>query len=316
MHEQQLTNQVQELLQWQQTANEQRKEWETTVKRLEGEREKHTARLTQSEKSIQELQGQLAEAGQWREKALEQAEKLNGMVSKLEKNQKMLKDLVSKGDKSEIKMKEKADSLEAHIQSLDNDKLRLAQEISIKETLIEELQQRLVDEMAKLGIRLQESKASVSHLNKDLLAKESQIQKMTKGQAALEARTQELQRVQGHDHHQLEKEHQALLQERALAAEEKRKDEEIISTLRRASQKMEKEFSVMETKLKKEMSTTQELTDKLKTLRKSMMKDSQAELKELDELEDVSVKECGYGIGSVNVMLTLTCAHDFCFVNT
>ncbi|KAF9326864.1 hypothetical protein BG006_009751, partial [Podila minutissima] len=286
VHEQQLTNQVQELLQWQQTANEQRKEWETTVKRLEGEREKHMARLTQSEKSIQELQGQLAEAGQWRQKALEQAEKLNGMVSKLEKNQKMLKDLVSKGDKSEIKMKEKADSLEAHIQSLDNDKLRLAKEISIKETLIEELQEKLEDEMAKLGTRLQESKASVSHLNKDVLAKESQIQKMTKGQAVLEARTQELQRVQGHDHHQLEKEHQALLQERALAAEEKRKDEEIISTLRRASQKMEQEFSAMETKLKKEMSTTQELTDKLKTLRKSMMNDSQTELKELDELED------------------------------
>ncbi|KAG0088538.1 hypothetical protein BGZ92_006040 [Podila epicladia] len=281
-----LTNQVQELLQWQQTANAQRKEWEATVKRLEGEKEKHTARLAQSEKSIQELQGQLAEAGQWRQKALEQAEKLNGMVSKLEKDQKMLKDLVSKGDKSEIKMKEKESSLEAHIQSLDNDKLRLAQEITIKETLIEELQQRLEDEMAKLGTRLQESKASVSHLNKDLLSKESQIQKMTKGQAALEARTQELQRCQEHDHHQLEKEHQVLLQERALAAEEKRKDEEVIATLRRASRKMEQEYSAMETKLKKEMSMTQDLTDKLATLRKSITKDSQAELKKLDELEN------------------------------
>ncbi|KAG0027864.1 hypothetical protein BGZ81_005236 [Podila clonocystis] len=286
LHEQQLANQVQELLQWQQTANAKTKEWETTVKRLEGEKEKHTTHLARSEKTVQELQRQLAEAGQWRQKALEQAEKLNGMVSKLEKEQKMLKGLVSKGDKSEIKMKEKVSSLEAHIQSLDNDKVRLAEEISIKETLIEELQQRLEDEVAKLGTRLQESKASVSHLNKDLLAKESQIQKMTKGQTALESRVQELQRGQEHNHQQLEKEHQVLLQERALSAEEKRKDEEIISTLRRASLKMEKEFATIETKMKKEMSTTQELTDKLAVLRKSMMKDSQAELKKLDELEE------------------------------
>lgn len=300
VHEQQLANQVQELLQWQQTANAQTKERETTVKRLEGEKEKHSTRLAQSEKAVQDLQGQLAEAGQWRQKALEQAEKLSGMVSKLEKEQKMLKDLVSKGDKSEIKMKEKVSSLEAHIQSLDNDKIRLAQEISIKESLIEELQQRLEDELAKLGTRLQESKASASHLNKDLLAKESQVQRMTKGQASLEARVQELQHGHELDHHQLEKEHQVLLRERALAAEEKRKDEEIISTLRRASLKMEQEFSAMETKMKKAMSTTQELTDKLATLRRSMKKDSQAELKKLDELEEVSINEWGDG-SCVNV---------------
>lgn len=143
------------------------------------------------------------------------------------------------------------------------------------------------EEVAKINARLQESKASVSHLNKDLLAKESQIQNMTKGQAALEARLMELQRGQEHDHRLSEKEHQVLLQERAMAAEEKRKDEEIISTLRRASLKLEQDFSTMETKMKKEMNTTKELTDKLTMLRKSMKKDSQAELKKLDELEEV-----------------------------
>lgn len=150
VHEQQLESQVQELLLWQQTANAQTKEWEATVKQLESEKEKHAERLAQSEKSVQELQGQLAEAGQWRQKALEQAEKLNGMVSKLEKEQKMLKGLVGKGDKNELKMNEKVSSLEAHIQSLDNDKARLAQEISIKETLIEELQQKLDEEADRL----------------------------------------------------------------------------------------------------------------------------------------------------------------------
>lgn len=150
VHEQQLESQVQEMLLWQQRANAQTKEWETTVQRLESEKEKHAAHLAQSEKSVQELQGQLAEAGQWRQKALEQAEKLNGMVSKLQKEQKMLKDLVGKGDKNELKMNEKVSSLEAHIQSLDNDKARLAQEISMKETLIEELQQNLDEEASHL----------------------------------------------------------------------------------------------------------------------------------------------------------------------
>ncbi|KAG0008865.1 hypothetical protein BGZ82_004382, partial [Podila clonocystis] len=58
-----------------------------------------------------------------------------------------------------------------------------------------------------------------------LLAKS---RKMVKGQAALEARVQELQCGQEHGHQQLRKEHQILLQERALAAEEKYRDEEVI----------------------------------------------------------------------------------------
>ncbi|KAG0008470.1 hypothetical protein BGZ82_004661, partial [Podila clonocystis] len=69
--------------------------------------------------------------------------------------------------------------------------------------------------------------------------------KMTKGQAALEARVQELQCGQEHGHQQLKKEYQILLQERALAAEEKCRDEEVISTLRWASLKMEQVFSAM-----------------------------------------------------------------------
>lgn len=118
-------------------------------KRVHVEHE-HAVHEQQLAYQVQELQEQLAEAGQWRQKALEQAEKLNGMVSKLQKEQKMLKGLVGKGDKNELKMNEKVSSLEAHIQSLDNDKVRLAQEISIKETLIEELQEKLDEEASRL----------------------------------------------------------------------------------------------------------------------------------------------------------------------
>ncbi|KAG0006661.1 hypothetical protein BGZ81_005354, partial [Podila clonocystis] len=49
-------------------------------------------------------------------------------------------------------------------------------------------------------LTLERAQASVSHLKNVLFAKESQIQSITKGQAALKDRAQELQRGQERGH--------------------------------------------------------------------------------------------------------------------
>ncbi|KAG0344754.1 hypothetical protein BG004_004195 [Podila humilis] len=317
VHEGELEAKVQELLVWQQNSIIRTMQLEGTVAELEIVKEKQNQQLAHSERQLRDLQSQLAEANQWRERSLEQSENLNGLVNRLEKDRKMLKGTVAKADKEDENMQVHLSRLQGEIQSAENDKMRLQQEIMIKETLIAELQDKVEEENDKyqriLAVhkkdmvakkqmiqnlnsriaefeRITDSLESTIYRYKDQLSTQSaslsklqsQLSKMTEGKTTLESRVAQLQQGSEKEHKALEKEHQALLHERSLAAEEKKKDEETIQALKMISHKMEQEFREFETK----MGTTKELTDKLAILRKSMLKDSQTELKRLDELEE------------------------------
>lgn len=107
------------------------------------------------------------------------------------------------------------------------------------------------------------------------------IHKLTSGQNALETRLHAAEH--GYNQERLGRE-----QDHLRADRESQKKDGQIQGLRRANKQLQQEFTTMETRMRKEISTTKDLMDLLNKLRSNIKKDSEAELHNLDELEKVN----------------------------
>ncbi|GJJ67905.1 hypothetical protein EMPS_00251 [Entomortierella parvispora] len=144
-------------------------------------------------------------------------------------------------------------------------------------------------EVTKLSNRIADLKATVDSLSADLIVREEQwkvsehdyksrIHSLTKSQHTLETELRNAGK-------QREQERLVHSQDRVRAQNEKQLDEELIQSLRHQVQQMQKEFTTMETRMRRERSATRDLVELLGNLRQSIKRGSEAELRSLDELE-------------------------------
>ncbi|KAF9549206.1 hypothetical protein EC957_004506 [Mortierella hygrophila] len=144
-------------------------------------------------------------------------------------------------------------------------------------------------EVAKLSSKIVDLKSHVDRMSKDQAARDSawaltengykdRIHLLTKSQKTLELRLRDSQNARD-----LEK--AAHDQDLLRAQREKEKQETMIQSLRRTQKHMQKEFTTLETQMRREMSATKDLTGLLSKLKASIKRDSEAELRSVDELE-------------------------------
>lgn len=166
--ERQLGEQIRELTLWKQNSMELTKEWETTVSNLEREKELQVGMLARSERQIHTLQIQVDDADAWRLKAIEQAEKLTAMISRLEKELHILKGTLAKHDANDTKLNDRIHSMTLQIETLEISRDDLHREARVKDTLIDELEDRLRDEISSYKTRLADTR-------RELVAKDRKI---------------------------------------------------------------------------------------------------------------------------------------------
>ncbi|KAF9927695.1 hypothetical protein FBU30_002959 [Linnemannia zychae] len=144
-------------------------------------------------------------------------------------------------------------------------------------------------EITKLSVKIADLKAQVHRLTKEQLSRDSawasaesgykdRIQTFIKNQHLFEAQLRDANNARD-----LEK--AAHDQDLIRSQREKEKQDKVIQTLRHTQIQMQKEFTSMETRMRREMSAAKDLTDLLAKLRASIKRDSEAELRSLDELE-------------------------------
>ncbi|KAG0032783.1 hypothetical protein BGZ81_010068 [Podila clonocystis] len=143
--------------------------------------------------------------------------------------------------------------------------------------------------IAELDGRVFDLEKSIVHMTKKMDTHRGQwstaesgykdrIHKLTIGQNALEARLHAAEH--GYDRERLGHE-----QDRLRAEREGQKKDEQIQEMRRANKQLQQEFTTMETRMRKEISTTKDLMELLNKLRNNIKRDSEVELHNLDELE-------------------------------
>lgn len=146
-------------------------------------------------------------------------------------------------------------------------------------------------EVSKLSSKIVDLKSQVDRMSNDQAARNStwastengykdRIHLLTKSQTALELRLRDAQNAR-------DLERAAHGQDLLRAQREKEKQEEMIQSLRRTQKQMQQEFMTMESRMRGEMSATKDLTNLLSQLKASIKRDSEAELRSLDELEKV-----------------------------
>ncbi|KAF9146096.1 hypothetical protein BGX30_004376 [Mortierella sp. GBA39] len=135
-------------------------------------------------------------------------------------------------------------------------------------------------EVAKLSSKIVDMKSQVDRMSKDQAARDSawaltengykdRIHLLTKSQTTLELRLRDAQNARD-----LEK--AAHDQDLLRAQREKVKQETMIQSLRRTQKQMQKEFTTLETRMRREMSATKDLTGLLSKLKASIKRGSEA----------------------------------------
>ncbi|KAF9084988.1 hypothetical protein BGX23_010067 [Mortierella sp. AD031] len=144
-------------------------------------------------------------------------------------------------------------------------------------------------EVAKLSSKILDLKNQIDRMAKDQAVRDSarllsesgykdRIHRLTKTQQSLESQLHDAHRACDH-------EKTAHDQDLVRAEREREKQEEVIQGLKQSQMKMQKEFTTMETRMRREMGAAKDLTGLLAKLKTSIKRDSEAELQSLDELE-------------------------------
>ncbi|KAF9559750.1 hypothetical protein EC968_006492 [Mortierella alpina] len=160
--EHELAERIRELVMWKQTSEHQTNEWETTVERLEKEKEEQVATLIRYERQIRSLQEHVGGAELWRQRALSQAEKLSAMIMKLTRELHMLKSVLAQHDAHDGQMIKRIQALETQIQSLESARDDLHRELRAKDGQIADLEERLRNEVGSYSVRLADARRDIS----------------------------------------------------------------------------------------------------------------------------------------------------------
>ncbi|KAK3833236.1 MAG: hypothetical protein J3R72DRAFT_478036 [Linnemannia gamsii] len=281
VHELELAKQVKDLLAWEENAVALARDRDAEMALLQAEKDQQTERASAFERQALDLQHQLQATSTARTAAVEQCTKLSATITKLEKELVFLKGVIVQHDKDEANMQAHLSSLQGQVQSLQSARTMMQRDLEMKEGVIEELED-------KLKMKASEGKKALAAKDKIMLG--------------LHARITDLDQTTTHLQSSLEKSEESLLKsQHALTSKSNlltaaqsqitsltntaTESATLITTLRQQTISLQQELTTMELKMQHEISTAKELTEMLAQLRKSMKRDSEAELKKLDQLE-------------------------------
>lgn len=202
---------------------------------------------------------------------------------------------------------EKIDDMQVHIHNvtrqyhntlskLENATVQMATMVPTAEASHDVCAARIQDgerTISELDDRIDDLEKTIVHMTKKMDTQSGQwsvaeagykdrIHKLTSGQNALETRLHAAEH--GYNQERLGRDQDHLRAER----EGQKKDAQI-QGLRRSNKQLQQEFTTMETRMRKEMSTTKDLMDLLNKLRNNIRRDSETGLHNLDELEKVNL---------------------------
>lgn len=143
-----------------------------------------------------------------------------------------------------------------------------------KEKTIHDFQQKMTEqthEIGRLNTAIQQARSELTH-------------ERSRRASAIEETVQAQQTKNKLEHQITDLQHTNQSQQ-SQAQKEKVQSEHTIAELKDQSSQLQQDILTLETRMRQEMTTTKELTDMLAHLRKSMKRDSESELKKLDELE-------------------------------
>lgn len=224
----------------------------------------------------------------------EDADKVKTLESKNRHLEKELNKALKRADNLQVELHTVTRQYQDALASLEKAKAQMAKMVPAEKASHDACAARIHSgekEVAKLSSKIADLKSQVDRMSKDQAARDStwaltengykdRIHLLTKSQMTLESRLRDAQNARD-----LEK--AAHDQDLLRAQREKEKQEDMIQSLRRTQKQMQKEFMTLETRMRREMSATKDLTGLLGKLKASIKRDSEAELRSLDELEKV-----------------------------
>ncbi|KAF9395391.1 hypothetical protein CPC16_008470 [Podila verticillata] len=198
---------------------------------------------------------------------------------------------------------EKIDEMQVHVHNvtrkyhntlakLENATARMASMVPAAESNHDTCAARIQDgerTISELDGRIDDLEKTIVHMTKKMDTQSGQwsaaevgykdrIRKLTSSQNALETRLHAAE-------HEYNQERLGRDQDHLRADREGEKKDAQIQGLRRSNKQLQQEFAAMETRMRKEMSTTKDLMDLLHKLRNNIKRGSEAELHSLNELE-------------------------------
>ncbi|KAG0062736.1 hypothetical protein BGZ89_010438 [Linnemannia elongata] len=222
----------------------------------------------------------------------EDADKVKALESKNRHLEKELNNALKRVDNLQVELHNVTHQYRDTLASLEKAKAQMAKMVPAEQASHDACAARIHSgekEVAKLSSKILDFRSQVDRMSKDQAARDSawalteneykdRIHLLTKSQTTLELRLRDAQNSRD-----LEK--AAHDQDLLRAQREKEKQEDMIQSLRRTQKQMQKEFTTLETRMRREMSATKDLTNLLSKLKASIKRDSEAELRSLDELE-------------------------------
>ncbi|KAF9948709.1 hypothetical protein BGZ72_009417 [Mortierella alpina] len=189
--EYELGQRVRELMMWKENSEHQTNEWETTVERLEKEKEQQVATLIHFERQIHSLQEKVGDADLWRQRALSQAEKLTCMIMKLNKELSMLRSVLAQHDANDGEISKRGQALEAQIITLESARDDLHRELRTKDGQIADLDERLRAGLDSHRVRLADARRDISIKDMKIEALNKRISDQNRDHAAMEKKVAE-----------------------------------------------------------------------------------------------------------------------------
>ncbi|KAF8977700.1 hypothetical protein BGZ46_007177 [Entomortierella lignicola] len=183
-----LGEKIRELTYWKQTSLEQSKEWETTVSKLEDEKERQVALLKLHEHRIKSLESKLGDADELRIQATEEAEKMMIKITKLEKELSKAKNVLVSRDSDNSKLKVQVQFITEQIEDLEEQREELNVKAHDREILIVDLEARLREEVARYRAHLADARRELVVKDKKIDILNSRIVEYTRQNAGLESR--------------------------------------------------------------------------------------------------------------------------------
>ncbi|KAF9183872.1 Dipeptidyl aminopeptidase [Haplosporangium sp. Z 767] len=223
--------------------------------------------------------------------ASEESEQQQRLLTKNRQLEKELDQALQKVDGLQIEIHKVTRTYHDTLSQLENAKVKMLTMVSAKKANHDRCAANIQSrekEVARLSARIVDLQTTVVQLTKDQSIREKEwsqsesdhkdrVQSMTKARHSLESQLRDTEKSR--DLERLGRE-----QDRLRAERERHKLEETNRQLKSASEQMKKEFSLLETRMRQEMSTTKDLTDLLSKVRHNIKCDSE-ESRSLDELE-------------------------------
>ncbi|KAF9935858.1 hypothetical protein BGZ67_002920 [Mortierella alpina] len=263
---------------WRQKANEHTEKLSAMVAKLEKQQRllndvvvQHDKTEAKTSERLLSLQGQIQSLVSAKATLQREIDEKEESIGEMEDR---LKQTMANAQAKTVQSKKDLAAKDQIIQTLN---ARLNETTAVDKQALETLQSKLSKAQAALKAQqdhARELEAKEIRWKQSEAAYRGQLQNLSQGQSTLEHHVSELQQAK-------DREHLGLQQIQA----EKTKNDQVIAQLRTQTVQLQQELTTMETRMKTEMRSTKELKDHIAHLRSSIRLDSEAELREVADLE-------------------------------